>query len=191
MDNFDISALWADVRARLSDYRFHHSQCVAECAKKLAAQYGWNEEKAYVAGAGHDIMKEQSRRAAPAYLAENGVALTPLELRCPKLWHAMAGEIYLRQTYSLPEDILQAVRWHTTGRENMTLPEKILFVADFISDDRDYPGVDEMRVRARQSLESAMEEGLRFTIEDLAKDCKPIHPDTVAAYNQVRLNTEN
>ena len=69
----------------------------------------------------------------------------------------------------------------------MTLPEKILFVADFISADRDYPGVEEMRKRAAVSLESAMEEGLRFTIEDLSKACRPIHPDTVAAYNQITV----
>ena len=188
MNEFDISVLWADVRGRLSDFRFYHSQCVADCAKALAARYGWDEEKAYIAGAAHDILKEQPKKSALAYFAENGVILTPVERACPKLWHAMAGEIYLRQTYALPEDILLAVRYHTTGRENMTLPEKILFIADFISADRDYPGVDEMRLRAETSLESAMEEGLRFTIEDLAKNCKPIHPDTVAAYNQVLVN---
>ena len=185
MTEFDISDLWADVRGRLSDFRFYHSQCVAEEAKKLAERYGWDPALAYIAGAAHDIMKEQPREEALAFFEANGVALTPLEKRCPKLWHAMAGEIYLRQTYSLPEDILQAVRWHTTGRENMTLPEKILFVADFVSADRDYPGVEDMRVLAKQSLAAAMEEGLRFTIEELARENRPIHPDTVAAYNEI------
>lgn len=185
MQNFDLAALWADVRGRLSDYRFYHSQCVADCAKALAAQYGWDEEKAYIAGAAHDVLKEQPRDEALAFFAANGAALTPLERVCPKLWHAMAGEIYLRQHYALPEEILLAVRYHTTGRENMTLPEQILFVADFISADRDYPGVDDMRERAAKSLVSAMREGLRFTIEDLAKSGAPIHPDTLSAYNQI------
>ncbi len=188
MNEFDISILWADVRGRLSDFRFYHSQCVAEEAKKLAGRYGWDPALAYIAGAAHDIMKEQPREEALAFFEANGVSLTPLEKRCPKLWHAMAGEVYLRRHYPLPEEIYGAVRWHTTGRENMTLPEKILFVADFVSADRDYPGVEDMRVRAQQSLASAMEEGLRFTIEDLAKDCRPIHPDTLAAYNQVLID---
>ncbi len=184
---YSEAAVWADVRARLSDFRFYHSQCVADCAKKLAARYGWNEELAFIAGAGHDILKEQPREEALAYFAAHGVTLSPLELSCPKLWHAMAGALYLRETYALPEEVITAVRYHTTGRTGMTLPEKILFTADFISDDRDYPGVEDMRERAKVSLELAMEEGLRFTIEDLAKDCRPIHPDTLNAYNQIVL----
>ncbi len=187
MMEYSEAAVWADVRARLSDFRFYHSQCVADCAKKLAARYGWNEELAFIAGAGHDILKEQPREEALAYFAAHGVTLSPLELSCPKLWHAMAGALYLRETYALPEEVITAVRYHTTGRTGMTLPEKILFTADFISDDRDYPGVEDMRERAKVSLELAMEEGLRFTIEDLAKDCRPIHPDTLNAYNQIVL----
>ncbi len=187
MMEYSEAAVWADVRARLSDFRFYHSQCVADCAKKLAARYGWNEDLAFIAGAGHDVLKEQPREEALAYFAAHGVTLSPLELSCPKLWHAMAGALYLRETYALPEEVITAVRYHTTGRTGMTLPEKILFTADFISDDRDYPGVEDMRERAKVSLELAMEEGLRFTIEDLAKDCRPIHPDTLNAYNQIVL----
>ena len=70
----------------------------------------------------------------------------------------------------------------------MTLTGKILFTADFISADRDYPGVDDMRRRAEDSLESAMKEGLRFTVFELSEKCVPIHPDTVDAYNFILLN---
>lgn len=181
----DEAKLWADVRQRLSDFRFYHSRCVAAAAKQLAQTYGWDPEKAWLAGAVHDILKEQPRQEALAFFAENGVELTPLERLCPKLWHAMAGEIYLRKTYGLPQDMLLAVRYHTTGRENMTLPEQILFTADFISDDRDYNGVEDMRRRAKISLPHCMEEGLRFTIEELSRSCSPIHPDTLGAYNQI------
>ena len=187
MMGFNEAAIWEDVRARLSDYRFYHSQCVAACAKKLAEAYGWDPAAAWIAGAGHDVLTEQPREQALEYFASHGITLSPLELACPKLWHAMAGAVYLRETYGLPEEIITAVRYHTTGRSDMTLPEKILFTADFISDDRDYPGVEDMRERAKVSLELAMEEGLRFTIEDLAKDCRPIHPDTLNAYNQIVL----
>ena len=191
----DINALITeiknDVRARLSDFRWVHSLAVADCAKALAAKYGWDEDAAYLAGIAHDILKEQDRADALAYFAAQGVTLTPVELAAPKLWHAMAAELYLRATYALPEDVLLAVRYHTTGRAGMTLPEKILFTADFISADRDYPGVDDMRSRAGVSLELAMEEGLRFTIEDLAKENRPIHPDTLAAYNEIVIAINN
>jgi nicotinate-nucleotide adenylyltransferase len=177
--------LLADIRARLSDFRYVHSLDVADCAKALAERYGADPEKAYIAGLAHDVLKEQKKKDALQYFALQGVSLTPVEASAPKLWHAMAAELYLRQTYGLPEDILSAVRYHTTGRAGMTLLEKVLFTADFISADRDYPGVEDMRERAKVSLELAMEEGLRFTIEELARENRPIHPDTVAAYNEI------
>ena len=179
------AVLIAEIRSRLSDHRYRHSMCVAECAAALAGRYGWDPAAAYTAGVVHDVLKEQDKAQTLALFAREGAVLTPVELACPKLWHAMAGELYLRRAFDLPEEILLAVRYHTTGRENMTLPEKILFTADFISEDRDYPGVDDMRRRAEVSLESAMEEGLRFTVEELSAKCRPIHPDTVAAYNQI------
>jgi len=179
--------LLSDVRERLSDYRYYHSMCVAKAAKELAERFGGDEKKAYTAGIVHDILKEQPEDEALFTFNRAGVELTPLEKNTKKLWHAMAGAIYLREKYSLSEDILSAVRYHTTGKEDMTLLEKILFVADFISDDRDYNGVEDMRERAKKSLELTMEEGLRFTIEELSRSCRPIHPDTISAYNQILL----
>ena len=182
---FDETVLLEDVRAHLSDERYRHSLCVAECAEALAKRYGADPEKARIAGLAHDVLKEQKKEDALRIFAFDFVSLTRVESASPKLWHAMAGAIYLRKRYGLPEDIVSAVRYHTTGKEDMTLLEKILFVADFISEDRDYPGGEEMRERAKISLDSAMEEGLRFTIEELAHKNRPIHPDTLAAYNQV------
>lgn len=182
-----VKEMVADVRSRLSDYRFYHSMCVANSARELALQYGADQKKAYIAGILHDVCKELKRKESLSYFEENGVTLTPLEREVKKLHHAIAGAHYIREKYDLPEDIVSAVRYHTTGREDMTLLEKILFVADFISEDRDYPGVEDMRARAKISLEYAMEEGLRFTIQDLARENKPIHPDTVACYNQILL----
>ena len=183
--------LIAEIRSRLSDHRYRHSMCVAECAAALSRRYGWDPAEAYTAGIVHDVLKEQEKAQTLAFFEEQGVELTPVERACPKLWHAMAGALYLKKAFDLPRDVLLAVRYHTTGRENMTLPEKILFTADFISEDRDYPGVDDMRRRAGVSLENAMEEGLRFTIEELSAKCRPIHPDTLAAYNQILTGNYN
>ncbi|MBQ6066697.1 MAG: bis(5'-nucleosyl)-tetraphosphatase (symmetrical) YqeK [Clostridia bacterium] len=179
--------LLQDIRARLSDHRYEHSLQVAKTAVELADRYGGDREQMRLAGLMHDVLKEQPKDEALAFFAAHGVTLTPVERSAPKLWHAMAGAIYLKETYDFPDGIVTAVRYHTTGRENMTLGEKILFIADFISADRDYPGVDDMRERAKVSLEYAMEEGLRFTIYELSEKCRPIHPDTVACYNQIVL----
>ena len=177
--------LFQDIRARLSDHRYEHSLQVAKTAVELAERYGGDRDAMYPAGLMHDVLKEQPRDEALAYFTAHGVRLTPVERSAPKLWHAMAGAIYLKETYGFSDEIVTAVRYHTTGRENMTLGEKILFIADFISADRDYPGVDDMRERAKVSLEYAMEEGLRFTIYELSEKCHPIHPDTIACYNQI------
>ena len=189
--DYNIEVYKNDVAGRLSPYRLNHSLCVADSARALAEVYGWDPESAYVAGILHDVLKEQEAPEALAFFKANGVTLTPLERSAPKLWHAMAGAVYIEKTYGLPADIVTAVRWHTTGRAGMSLAEKILFTADFISADRDYPGVDDMRARARQSLELAMEEGLRFTIYELSEQRRAIHPDTVAAYNEIILGGNN
>ena len=82
-------AVTRDVRSRLSDFRFYHSQCVAAAAKALAARYGWNEADAFLAGMAHDILKEQPRAEALCYFEENGVAL--VLVKSPSIypvWHA-------------------------------------------------------------------------------------------------------
>ena len=174
-----------DIRERLSDFRYEHSLSVAESAKKLAEKYGCDTDKAYLAGISHDVLKEMKKDEFLSFFEREEIILSEVEKNAPKLWHAMAGARYLSNKYGFSEDVISAVRYHTTGKENMSILEKILFVADFISADRSYPGADDMRRRAEISLEYAMEEGLRFTIEDLAKECKPIHPDTVACYNGI------
>lgn len=177
--------LLKDIRERLSDFRYIHSVEVAKSAQHLAEKYGCDKEKAYTAGLAHDVLKELSAEEFLAFFNESGILLSDVEKTAKKLWHAMAGAEYLKKNYGFSEDIITAVRYHTTGRAGMSLLEKILFIADFISLDRSYNGVEDMRERAEISLEYAMEEGLRFTIEDLARECKPIHPDTIACYNEI------
>ena len=129
-------------------------------------------------------------KSSISFFEKEEILLSAVEASAMKLWHAMAGARYLEKEYGLSDEIITAVRYHTTGRAGMSLLEKILFIADFISLDRNYNGVEDMRKRAEISLEYAMEEGLRFTIEDLARECKPIHPDTVSCYNEILAMTK-
>lgn len=187
---YNSEKLLKDIRNRLSDFRYVHSLEVAKSAVYLASKYGFDTEKAYIAGLAHDVLKELSREEYARFFNDEGIALSPVEENAPKLWHAIAGAKYLINEYGFSDDIITAVRYHTTGRENMELLEKILFVADFVSADRSYNGVEDMRERAEISLEHCMEEGLRFTIEDLARENRPIHPDTLACYNEILINKE-
>ncbi len=179
--------LLKDIRDRLSDFRYEHSLQVAKTASYLADKYGYDPEKAYIAGLGHDVLKELTEEEYYCFFEKENIVLSDVEKSAPKLWHAIAGAKYLGNEYFYDEEIITAVRFHTTGRKNMTLGEKILFVADFVSADRDYPGVEDMRQRAEISLELAMEEGLRFTVYELSEKCRPIHPDTVDCYNEILL----
>ena len=174
------------LREKLGDYRLRHSFCVADSARELARQYGADPEKAYLAGLVHDVMKDTPRETQIRMIAHGGTAMTDVERSNPKLWHAMAGEAYLRTQLELDDaDLLHAVRYHTTGRAGMSLLEKIIYVADYLSADRVYDGVDRMRRLAAESLEDAMLFGLSFTIADLAQKEQIIHPDSVACYNEI------
>ena len=177
------------LQTKLDAYRLHHSLCVAESARTLAARYGANEEKAYTAGLVHDVMKNTPPEDLLNFLTDNGIMLTAARRASPKTWHAIAGEAYLRTVLHMTdEEILSAVRYHTTGRAGMTTLEKVVFIADFISEDRDYPGVDHMRETAARSLEAAIVEGLQFTVRELLCAARPVDPDSIGAYNDAVLS---
>ncbi len=120
-------------------------------------------------------------------IKKSGIILNRIEISAPKLWHAVSGSVYLRDTLKLPGDIVSAVRYHTTGRANMTVLEKVLFIADFISEDRNYDGVEKIRAAESVSLDAAVAEALAFTVNDLSARKLAIHTDTLSAYNDAML----
>lgn len=177
------------IRERLSEKRYRHSRCVARAARELAEQYGADAGRAYTAGLLHDIMKEAPGQEQLQTIALAGIILTDVERANPKLWHAIAGYAWCRDRLNVTDEgILLAIRYHTTGRAGMSLLEKCVFIADFISDDRDYSGVEEIRAQARRGLEEVLLAGLRFTLEELAHKGQAIHPDSLAAYNQIIIS---
>ena len=179
------------IRERLSDYRYFHSMCVAKSAMILAEKYGGNVEKAYLAGLLHDIMKETDNEIQLQTAEKIGIILSPLERGNIKLYHAISGYAYCKSELNIADDeLLNSIRYHTTARADMTLLDKIIYIADFISDDRDYDDVDIMREKAKISLECAMEYAMKYTIVDLVKKGQTIHPDTISAYNQIIINNK-
>lgn len=180
------------LKEKLTPSRLYHSICVAEQAQHLAEKFGADTEKAYTAGLIHDIMRYEPPEEMLKLIDSDGkYKLTPLERKITVTLHAVAGEIYLRTKLGVTdEEILSAVRYHTTGKEDMTLLEKIIYVADLTSEDRDYPDVAEVRETAELSLEKATLRGLSFTIESNAQKNKPIHIDTVKAYNYLAERIE-
>ena len=176
---------------KLDDYRINHSECVSECAATLAESYGADAEKARLAGLLHDIMKNASAKEQIEEIEMAGEGLTKLELMNPKVWHQISGAAFLKTNgITDDEEILGAVRWHTTGKAGMTLLEKVVYIADFISADRNYPDVDVVRKLAQKSLEDAILYTTRYTIKKLISTDAPVHPATVDCYNDMILHLD-
>lgn len=176
------------LRGLLKPSRYEHSLNVASSAVLLAKRYGEDEEKAYLAGLLHDICKNLSYEEQYAYmLREPSLSKElPKELfENRKLWHAPAGAVYIREELKIvDEDIIAAVKYHTTARAGMSLLEKIIYTADFISADRTYEGVDAIRAKAFSDIDEAVLEGTAFSLGKLIGQRKTINRDTLEAYNE-------
>lgn len=173
------------LRGKLNPRRLFHSECVSECAGVLAERYGASVEKARLAGLLHDVMKNAPANEQLALMPD----ITPLELLNSKVWHQISGEAFLRQNGIVTdEEILGAVRWHTTGKAGMTLLEKIIYVADFISADRNYKDVEVVRRLAYISLEHAILYTSRYTVNKMVSQDLLLHPATVECYNDMLMH---
>jgi nicotinate-nucleotide adenylyltransferase len=174
------------LRSRLRETRFQHSLNVADAAVMLAKKFGADEDKAYLAGLLHDITKNESDENQLQIMESGGIILSKTQRANPKLWHAMSGMVYLRDVLGITdEEVLGAVRWHTTGKAGMTLLEKVVFIADYISAERDYPDADVMRRLSATSLDAAALYALKFSLRHLSEKEKPICEDSVAYYNEL------
>ena len=179
------------IRSKLSADRFNHSLNVADSAKELALSYGADVDKAYTAGLLHDVMKNASEEEQLGVLSEAGIALMPVERENKKLWHAIAGAAYVKFVMGIDDrDIIIAVRYHTTGRSGMSLLERIVYLADYISADRNYNGVEDMRRLCKSDSDEAILYALTFGIPDLVSKGRVIHPDSIDLYNEVIIKKQ-
>ena len=178
----------AVIKPLLSEKRYRHSVNVSREAVRLAKKYGADPQKAETAGILHDCMKDLPADKQLKSMEQFGIILTNVEKAGKKLWHAILGAAYIEKVLGVTDlEVLTAVRYHTTGRAGMSLLEKVIFVADFTSADRDYPGVDRMRKKADADLDAAILEGTAFTIGELLDGGWAVHPDTVNLYNETVL----
>ena len=175
----------------LSEYRRVHSLNVAEEAVRFAGKYGGDAEKARIAGLLHDVTKETDFDKQLQIIENGGIMLSELERRSPKLWHSISGACYVRDVIGIDdEDIFNAIRYHTTGRAGMSQLEKLIFLADFTSAERDYPDIDIIRAHSENSLEEGMIYGIKFTLNRLLGRDDLISPDALAAYNWILLEND-
>ena len=150
------------IEKRMKAGRFKHSKNVAKEAVRLAKKYGADVQKAETAGILHDATKETPDSEQLELIERAGIVLTPLERSTRKLWHAISGAAFVQVELGITdEDIINSIRYHTTGRAGMSLLEKVIFIADFTSAEREYDGVDKMRKLADKDLDEAVLEGMK------------------------------
>ncbi len=179
------------IKPMMSEQRYNHCINVSKEAVKLAKRYGGDETKAELAGVLHDITKELPKEEQLQIISESGIILDETQKNAPKLWHSISGSAYVNNKLNINDaDIINAIRYHTTGRAGMSLLEKIIFIADYTSAERTYKGVKTMRKKSRKSLEEAMLYGFKFTFCDLASRELAIHPDELFCYNEIVSNKQ-
>ena len=168
----------------LKPKRYEHSICVAKEAAALAIIYNADAKKAYTAGLLHDIVKDIPYDKQLQMLEEFGIILSGTETKVKKLWHAIIGAEYVHQVLGINEpEIINAIRYHTTAREGISLLETIIYLADCVSFDREYDDVEIIREKIKENLNCAMRYALSLSIKGLVKRELPIHIDTIKAYN--------
>ncbi len=176
----------AFIRKMLKPSRYKHSRCVMERAAELAEKNGADVVKAKLAGLLHDIMKNVPEKEMLQFIEDSGIILLYADLCAPQLWHAIAGAAYLKEKLGIDDpDVINAVRYHTTGRAGMSKLEKVVYLADLTSADRDYPDVKKARKIADRSLDEGVLYGSEFLIADLVQKERVLHPDTLACYDEL------
>jgi len=168
----------------LSPGRYLHSLGVAEAAAALAQCYGANPEKARIAGLVHDCGKSPSKNILLKRVLEFGIVMDEIEQVETHLLHGpVSAELAQREFGIDDEEMLSAIRYHTTGRVWMSLLEKIVYLADYIEPGRCFPGVDELRKVAYRNLDIALLQAMDLTLIHIIERGLMIHPRTVAARN--------
>ena len=155
----------------------------------LAGRFGVDVEKARIAGLLHDCAREYRTADLPAEAARRSIAYGEVERAMPLLLHAYVGARRAEELYGVTDaEIQQAIWRHTVGGERMTKLDKIIYFADMIEPQRDYPEVEELRALSRTaSLDAMVLEGLSQSIAFVLQSGRLIHPATVAARNEILL----
>ena len=179
----EIDSINRKLHSALTPKRFKHTQGVAEEAAKLARHYGADEKKAYIAGLLHDCAKCIPNEDKLDLCRKYNIPLDPILIMLPDLTHSFLGAKIAETDYGVKdEDILNAIAYHTTGRTNMSLLEKIVYIADYIEPSRkQFDGLKEARDIAYKDIDKTMVLILKNTIK-YNKD-KAIHPLSKEALN--------
>lgn len=179
--------IFAVLEKEISPARFAHIKGVVKAAVMLAERYNGNAKKAAMAALLHDCCKEYPYTQLKQTLVEAKDSLATDEfLEYRPLLHGPAGAIIAKKKFGVKDaKILEAIRVHTTGKVGMNKLDKIIFLADYIEETRNFPGVDVLREKALQNLNEAVLAGYDSTIRVLLEQGRPIYEGTISGRNDI------
>jgi len=179
------------VKIQLTEHRYQHTLGVMETSISLAEKYGADVKKAEIAAIFHDYAKFRSKDEMKEIIQSQGLP-QDLLLFNTELWHAPVGAYLVEKEAGVSDsEVLDAIRYHTSGRPNMTLLEKVIYLADYIEPGRHFPGVEEVREIAKENLEKALVKAIQNTILFLMKKNQTIYPETFYTYNDLIQKLED
>ena len=189
---YDILELQADMKKNLKHKRYIHSVGVMYTAANLALRYDVPLYKAEAAGILHDCAKEMDNDELIRYCKKNSIELSDDELSNPALIHSKAGAQIAKDRYDIDDgDIINAIRFHTTGKPGMTRLEQIIFVADYIEPNRKVvPGLDLIRQKAYIDIDITCIMIFENTINYLKNEEKHIDRVSLEAYEYYNSVTD-
>ncbi|MEG2323261.1 MAG: bis(5'-nucleosyl)-tetraphosphatase (symmetrical) YqeK [Anaerovoracaceae bacterium] len=168
------------IKANVSKKRLAHIYGVAATAKVLAVRYGADEKKAETAALFHDMCKGMTTEKLNEYVVKFNLDKKYIDNK--NLSHGkVAGELMKRDFHVYDEDVINAVKYHTTGRKNMSLLEKIIYLSDAIEPERDYPTVETIRKMAQEDLDKACLTSMNRSIEYIKSKGDHLDEDTLKA----------
>ena len=187
-----IEDITEELRDNLKKKRFVHSLGVAYTAANLAMRYEYDMNKAYRAGLLHDCAKELSESESIDYCKKYRIKISDAENNTRALLHAKTGAHMAKSKYKeTDEEILSAIRWHTTGKADMTIYEKIVFVADYIEPNREHdPDLPFIRQLAYSDLDKCITKIYENTINYINGSNKKMDPTTIEAYEYYKKLTQ-
>lgn len=175
--------LYEDVKSRLSEKRFKHTEGVIKRAVEYAKVYNANMEDTKLAALAHDIAKEIPQEEAFNLIKKYEIELDEIEKVNFNLIHSKLGAEIVKEKYGFNEDIINAIKYHTTGRENMSILEKIIFLADATEENRAYKELDNLVNMIKDNIDEGMLFTLKWTFNDITNKKYLLHLDSVKAYN--------
>ena len=175
------------LKARLKPKLYNHSIATGEMAKSLAKLYQADEKKAYMAGILHDLAKDMSKKELLVYARSRHIKIDSIKKQQPGLLHGAVAAYMTKSEFGIDDDeILHAIEVHTTGSADMSLLDKILYLADSAEPNRDYEGVEMIRELAfHGELDRALLEAMKIKIKYVMGKNIMLHPDSMEAWNEI------